>query len=427
MSLSVLHLSTVDGGGGAAIATRRLHDGLRQIGVDSAMSVLWRETADHHVRAVDPTRSYADRIKRRLDTKHLAAGMKRYSATMSPIYSPFSDDRVPGADPLRHVSLDADIVNLHWTSGLVDYRRFFARLPQETPLVWTLHDMNPMTGGCHCNLGCENFTLTCGNCPLLGSNDARDLSNQILSRKMAALAGRNAANTRIVAPSEWMAEQARRSALLSRFPVDLIPHGLDFDLFRPRPKSIARIALGLPEEGNILLFAADDPTNYLKGFDLLAEALRQLDQTLPLTLVSIGRRPPSSEFGFASVHLGYLGQPQLLALAYSAADVFVMPTRAEAFGQVVFESMACGTPVVAFDVGGVPDMVRPGLTGLLAPAEDAGALRQGLEILLADPELRERMSIACRRIVEAEYGADLQASRYRELYRHLTEDAERTR
>jgi glycosyltransferase involved in cell wall biosynthesis len=140
---------------------------------------------------------------------------------------------------------------------------------------------------------------------------------------------------------------------------------------------------------------------------------------LPVLLLSIGGNAVQTGPPFANVHLGRVTQPQFLALAYSAADVFVMPTRAEAFGQVVFEAMACGTPVAAFDVGGVPDMVRPGLTGLLAPPEDAVALRRAIETLLRDDALRARMGLACRRVVEEEYGLLVQARRYRALYEAL--------
>jgi glycosyltransferase involved in cell wall biosynthesis len=422
MSLRALHIATSDIGGGAAIAGHRLHQGLLALGVESRMVVARRQSEDPHVIRQVPRMDAAARLRRRLDTRRQEQAMQAYARSRLPTLELFSHASVPGPDPLAELhaaGLQADVVNLHWTAGFLDHRRFFSQLPASMPLVWTLHDMNPFTGGCHYTLGCENFTRACGACPQLGSVRADDVSHQVFSNKRDALAARRPDNTRIVATSAWMAQEARRSALFSRFQVDVVPYGLDLALFSPRPKPLAREALGLPADRRIVLFVADYVGNHRKGLDLLLQALAGLDPQLPVLLLSIGGNAVQTGLPFANVHLGRVTQPQFLALAYSAADVFVMPTRAEAFGQVVFEAMACGTPVAAFDVGGVPDMVRPGLTGLLAPPEDAVALRRAIETLLRDDALRARMGLACRRVVEAEYGLLVQAARYRALYEAL--------
>lgn len=419
MPLQITHIAASDIVGGAAIAAYRQHVGLRDLGVRSKMLVLRKQSDDPDVTAVTSHVSLAARLRRRIDNRRQAAALQIHSKTISPKLELFSDDRVAGPNPLRNIHWAADAVNLHWVPGLVDHGRFFALYPQNKPLVWTLHDMNPFTGGCHYSLGCRKFTAQCGACPQLGSNDPRDISSKILRRKRNAMRSRRTENTRIVATSEWMAEQARRSDLFGRFQVDIIPCGLDLEAFKPDEKGRARAALNLPKDRKVVLFVADQVANDRKGFDLLIKAFSGLEKRHLAILVSIGGQPVAYDLPFETISLGRIDEQKTLALAYSAADLFVTPTRAEAFGQVVIESMACGTPVVAFEVGGVPDLVRNGVTGLLAPPEDAIELRQCIEHLLDDNDLRARMGIECRRVVESEYGLELQAKLYRQLYVEL--------
>lgn len=419
MTLSVVHYSTFDGGGGAAIAARRLHDGLRAHAISSTMRVLYETDPDPSVDVVRPSNGILDKLSRRIANRRLARTMRAFAHIRQDLRGPFSDDRTMGPDPLRQTPLGQDLMHLHWTVGLVDYQRFFARLSPATPLVWTVHDMYPLTGGCHCNLDCFRFVGQCGACPLLGSTTQVDPSSESLQRKIAALAGRDPANTVIVAPSTWMAEQVKASAVFGRFAVEVIPHGLDTAQFAPTSKTLARAALGLPEHGRIVLFVADDVKNYLKGFDLLVNAIQQMDKDEDLVLVSIGRQKPTVGFDFPTYHFGYVTHPRLLALAYSAADVMVTPTRAESFGLVILEAMACGTPVVAFAVGGVPDLVKHELTGLLVPPDDAALLSAAIRSVLDDDALRESMGQASRELAVNQFALDLQVERHVELYRRL--------
>jgi glycosyltransferase involved in cell wall biosynthesis len=286
--------------------------------------------------------------------------------------------------------------------------------------------MNPLTGGCHYSLGCDRFEKNCGACPLLGSTSENDLSTQIQRRKRVAISACAAETTRIVVTSRWLKRQAQRSELLGKFPIERIPYGLDTGVFSPRPRAVAREVFDLPQNDKIILFVSDSITNYRKGFDLLIPVFNALSESMPITLVAIGDgfiREPSQRI----VELGRIDNERILSFAYSAADVFVTPARAEAFGQVVFEAMACGTPVVAFDTGGMPDMVRPGITGVLAPVGNALALGEAIKTLLKDDQLRQRMSAQCRMIAVDEYSLDVQAARYASLYEALIEASDRSR
>jgi glycosyltransferase involved in cell wall biosynthesis len=427
--MRISHLSFSNAGGGAAIAAYRLHLGLLRIGASSRMHVANRIGDDPTVTTVPRAQSFTELecVQCCRDHARFAREQRPYAKTVSPWLELFSNDRVAGRDLLAETLPDAEVYNLHWVAGFLDYRRFFRRLPSGTPLVWTLHDMNPLTGGCHYALGCDRFTDRCGPCPQLGSTNPDDPSARIHRRKRAALANLNAATTRVVATSRWLQAAAQRSSLLGRFTVERIPYGLDTEVFSPRRKEIAREVFGLPEGKPVVLFVADNVSNHRKGFDLLQAALRDLDLGRDMTFACIGVHAPMVVTGGTVALLGRIDNERMMSFAYSAADVLVMPTRAEAFGQVVFEAMACGTPVVAFNVGGVPDMVRPGATGLLAPPEDVRALREAIVTVLTDDDLRLRLSARCRDVAVKEYALHLQARRYIEVYETLVEAADRAR
>lgn len=419
--MKILHLASADRQGGACIAAYRLHSGLLRYGLSSEMLVNVKVTTDRAVKGARPSViPLTDRLRRRVAAQHHASELKRNAPEQSPRLELFSSDRVAGRNWLSELISPADVYNLHWVAGFLDYQRFFSGMAPYTPLVWTLHDMNPFTGGCHYSLGCMRFRENCGACPLLGSKDERDLSARIHRRKYMALSACKAETTRIVTPSKWIEGQASSSSLLGRFKVERIPYGLDTDVYAPRSLAVAREVLGLPQNAKIVLFVSDAISNHRKGFDLLLSALELLPKDMPVSLAAIGDRA-SESMAQRMIDLGRMDDERLMSLAYSAADVFVMPSRAENFGMVVFEAMACGTPVVAFDVGGIPDMVRPGVTGLLAPPEDVRALAAAIETVLKDDELRERMSLECRQIAVNEYSLHVQAARYAAVYEDLIE------
>jgi glycosyltransferase involved in cell wall biosynthesis len=279
--------------------------------------------------------------------------------------------------------------------------------------------MNAFTGGCHYDHGCGRFTERCGRCPQLGSSDDNDLSRSVWERKKAAFADVDRSTLVLVGDSYWLAHEARRSALLGRFRVETIHYGLDTVLFAPRDQQCSRSVLNVPQDAKVLLFAAHGLNNRRKGLSLLAEALSDWDGAAGLFLLSLGRGSPAIEVQVPHRHLGYINDDRLLSFAYSAADVFAIPSLQEAFGQTALEAMACGTPVVGFDVGGIPDMVQEGVTGLLAPVGHVAALRDAIAELLERPESRARMSLNCRRIAVEHHALAVQARRYVELYQSL--------
>lgn len=414
--MKVVHLSTHDISGGAARAAYRLHSGLRRLGHDSYMVVAHRRGDDCTVKRFNPPMDLPSRLRRRLRRERITRGFARYRDSRPAGYELFSDDRSQYGAAVVSQLPPCDVINLHWIAGFMNYDSFFAQVPQDIPIVWTLHDINPFTGGCHYDHGCGKYTDRCGACPQLGSRDTGDLSEEIWQRKREAFEQIEPARLRIVTPSRWLASEAERSTLFGRFPVSAIPYGLDTDVFSPRDRCLARDALEVPEEAGVVLFAAASVGNRRKGFALLAQALTSLNDLSNLFLISLGRGRPIVDSKIPHLHLGHIENDRLLSLVYSAADVFVIPSLQEAFGQTALEAMACGTPAVGFAIGGIPDMVRPGITGLLAPPEDVAALGVAIVELLRDAGRRVEMSDNCRRIAVKEYSLEAQAQRYVELY-----------
>ncbi|MFP4143866.1 MAG: glycosyltransferase family 4 protein [Phycisphaeraceae bacterium] len=418
--MKVLHLNTHDITGGATRAVNRLREGLERLdGVDSRMLVRLRTGQDPKVAELGWRDPLLRRVGRCWRRRRIEADLARYA--QRDVFDAFSDDRAATGPDVTAAVRDCDLVHLHWVSNMVDVGHLLRHLPAGMPVVWTMHDMNPFTGGCHYTGGCGRFATGCGGCPQLGSKQARDLSATIWRRKRDAIAGRAPERTHFVAASQWTAGEAGRSGILDGYPVTMIPYGLDTHVFAPREAGFSRRLLGLPDSARIILFAADLLSNRRKGLAELVEGLASLPgRPNSWLLVSLGAGAPDlSASGVEHLHLGKIDDDRLLSAAYSAADVFVMPSLQEAFGQTTLEAMACAVPVVGFDNGGTPDLVRPGQTGLLAPTGDGRAMAAAIAELLGDEARRRSLGQQARQVAVSEYDLLIQAGRYRELYAAL--------
>lgn len=418
--MKIVHINTSDMMGGAARSAYRLHQGLSVTGRDSTMFVSRAKVADPSVVEMQPSQRFFDRARRRLRRMRIARDYQRYEATRPAGFEPFQDCRSPFLyDFLRDLP-SCDILNLHWVAdSFLDYESFFAGVSETTPIIWTLHDMNAFTGGCHYDLGCGRFASCCGQCPQLGSKASDDLANQIWQRKEHAFSQVDPSRMQFVTPSRWLAEEVKRSPLTQRFPVSVIPYGLDLNDFAPRDSAACRETLGLPGDAKILLFVADGLDNERKGFALLTTVLENLPSDLPVAVVSVGRNQPQVEVNVPWFHVGQVNNDRQLSELYSAADLFVIPSLQDNLPNTVLEAMACGTPTLGFDIGGIPDMVRPGITGMLVPPADAPALGAAMVRLFQEPENLRQMGENCRRIALEEYPLTLQAERYAKLYESL--------
>lgn len=415
--MRVAHLSTYDAAGGAARAAYRLHTGLRSLGHESRMLALYKTSTDPTVVRFEPPQNLPTRLRRGLKRRMLErAGSELTTRPAGSTF--FTDDRSQhGADALRQLPA-SDVLNLHWIAGFIDYKAFFRRLPHGLPVVWTLHDMNAFTGGCHHAADCEGFRARCGACPQLGSGVEDDLSRRIWNRKRRAYGFVAEGGLSFVTPSRWLAGKLKESSLVGALGVNVIPYGLDTEIFIPRNVQVAREALGIPQGGLVILFASYSARDGYKGYPLLLEALARMrpDPKIRAITVGEGRFDTRPKSAVPIQSLGFMKDEERMSLVYSAADLFVLPSLQDNFPNTALEALACGVPTVAFHVGGVPEIVRSGLTGLTVSPGDPLALARAMEDLLGDPDRRATISSNCRRVAVEEYSLKTQAEQYINLY-----------
>jgi glycosyltransferase involved in cell wall biosynthesis len=401
MTLSVLHIGESDAAGGAARAAYKLHRGLNGQGHTSRMLVGRKVTGDADIRKLKRNRLWrgADRAS--------AEVLDRLSLQYVFYPSSFGVAR-------DRWFREAEVVQLHNLHG--SYFSFTALpvLSRRRPTVWLLHDQWAFTGHVAYSLDCERWRTGCGSCPYLGEYPRLKRDTTALLWKLKRLSYARSRLT-LVVPSHWLRELVQASPLLGRFPVHRIPNGIDTTVFRPGAKEEARRRLELPPERRIVFFAAADLEERRKGLHLLQAALRRMAD--PPLLVVAGSGSVAGDVETRS--LGSVADEHVLADAYRAADLFAVPTLADVLTQTAQESLACGTPCISFDRGGVTEVVRHLETGYQAAFGDVADLARGLDTVLGDDELLERLSARCREVAEREYSVELQVRRYVELYEQV--------
>jgi glycosyltransferase involved in cell wall biosynthesis/SAM-dependent methyltransferase len=421
--LKIAIVNTYDLRGGAARAAWRLHSGLRQNGQGSRMFVLHRTSQDPDVRAV-----LADKSPETVEqyARWTRAAVSRIDRRRTALSETYFSAPVPAYDlSLNPDVRQSDIIHLHWVSGMLSPSGVRALLALNKPVVWTLHDMRAFTGGCHFSAGCEGFRLDCAACPQLKS-DSADLPERALREALEQI---EANRITIVCLSRWMENCVRQSALFRNCSIERIPNGLETDIYRVRDKAESRRALGLPADGFYFLFGADSAHDRRKGTHVLIEAAR-LARLEPEFQAAVDEgRIRFLTYGWDSDRLGYEGLPvkslgyiedsETMALAYAAADVFVCPTLEDNLPNTILEALSCGRPVIASDVGGVPDLVRDGVNGRLVAPSNPQALAEAMMQVVGLPNELAAWGVAARQGIEENHGLEHQSNRYLELYKDL--------
>jgi glycosyltransferase involved in cell wall biosynthesis len=411
----VIQICTTAVHGGAAKAAHRLHRALAKEEVKSKMLVAQRFSTDEdslEYNPVTPVPAAFGRAFFRLGRRWHRPRPRKAGAYFTPEWTLTGWRLVSQIPP-------CNLVNLHWVADLLDYRT----LPQLTariPVVWTFHDMNAFTGGCHYSGSCERYKARCGACPQLKtSSGENDMTRRIFDRKQRIFARISSDRFTIVCPSGWLAREAGRSTLCQRFDTRIIPNGVDLRDYYPVEQTEARRRFDLPAGARVVLFVAEQIEDPRKGFRFLLKALDAIRAIPDLLLVTLGRGDTSFLSGPLFRHLGPMHDSGSLRSAYSAADVFALPSLQDNLPNTILESMACGTPVAGFDAGGVGEAVIDGQTGLLAPTGDDSAFAANLRAVLDDQQLRRTLGCESLVRIKQEYAVTLQARRYAALYREI--------
>ncbi|MBR0683443.1 glycosyltransferase [Roseomonas eburnea] len=319
----------------------------------------------------------------------------------------------------------ADILHLHWTSWAVPPATLRGWLAEGRRVVWTLHDLWPMTGGCHYPAGCGQYRSACLQCPQLA--DAWSLVPNAFEEKRAAW---SAPGPVVVAPSRWIAARAAESAILGGCRIEVIPNPVETEVFAPRPdREALRAGWGIGPDDLLLVAGAHDNREHRKGGALLMEALRRVSEDgrlaalLPpggrLAVAGFGKSALPSWPGLRTLAFGEVAEDEVLADILSAADLACIPSIEDNYPNVALEALACGTPCLATSVGGLPDLVREGSSGVLAEAAGAEALAEALLRFVARHRGDAGMRAAARAQAEAENALPVIGARLAALYQDI--------
>jgi len=414
--MKITHFNTFELEGGASRALLRLHKALIQKKIQSKIIVSQKKTDNAYVSSLLPNYYISKALS--LIRPHLdSLPLKFYFNKKE---SHWSISWLPNFFRSSIKKYETHLVHIHWTcAGFLSVSNLASI---KMPIIWTLHDAWAFTGGCHVIQDCERFKTGCGNCPQLGSSSMRDLSALGIYRKKKLF---KKINPIFVAPSNWIADQARSSFLLNDAEIRVIPNGIDLNIYKPCNKEHARKVLGLPTNKAIVMFGAlNATTDSNKGFQYIKEALRLLKMkkdTSEIHFVIFGASEPlnRTDFGLMTQYLGRLNDDASLALAYSSADIVCVPSKQESFGQVAMESLACGTPVVAFASSGLLDIVEHKKSGYLAIPYDTNDFSEGIKYLLKDNESSEKFSKAARDRAVEKFDIQKTSREYLNLYQEI--------
>lgn len=414
--MKILIVNTSDVMGGAARAAYRLHQSLLAKGVDSKMLVQSKNVDDFTV--LGPS-SLLRKVSAKVSPTLDSLPTKLYPNKEGTLFSSnwlFSSRLV---DQIN--SFNPDIVHLHWISNGMLRLEDLSKI--KAPLVWSMHDNWLYTGGCHISWSCKKYTVECNQCPVLKSQKNKDLSFRTFQRKKKVFS--KLSKLHIVGLSRWITNCAKDSALLKDRPITNLPNPLDVSKYNFLDKSVARKILGLPDQIKLVAFGAVSATSDVnKGFQQLSSALQFITQPKTELIVFGATKPeiPNSELRFPIHYAGYLHDDISLRVLYCAADVLVVPSLQENLSNAVMEALACGTPVVAFDVGGNSDLIDHKSNGYLAAPYDIDDLANGINwILGGDQTQSQSLSIHARAKVEEKFDSKLVADSYISLYKSILE------
>jgi glycosyltransferase involved in cell wall biosynthesis len=406
--------------GGAAKACIRLHQGLLDEGFESNLVLKQKTSNVKFSEQIGLTSSLTNRLLGK--ARRIAFEFKIIKGENFNRENTFISNRPKGLEcysyPYSKIDItqskvyqEADIINLHWVADFLDWKTFFTK--NKKPVVWTLHDQNPFLGG-------EHYAERFLGMDEVGKPEKRVYTaaeileeRRLLDYKMNCLS--KVDNLYIVCPSQWLLSCANKSGLLGRFKSFHIPNGFPTNIFKLYSRSFCREILGIPDGQKVILFVADSLENSRKGYAYLRQAISgmQKNQQGNVILCAIGNKSFSSE-DTRVLELGRFQDERMMAMAYNAADVFVIPSLEDNLPNTMIESMLCGTPVIAFNTGGISDAVIDNYTGFLCPDISVNSLKSTIEKFLANPNLFDREKISG--FAREKYSLAVQAKKYIELF-----------
>jgi len=420
--MKVLLINTFETKGGAAVACKRLAIALQKQGADVTMLVRDKTTTDKFVESIVSSSilklySKFSFITERLQIFRTNRFKKNNLFAISTASCGFKIHNSPQVQ-------EADIIHLHWINqGMLSTSEIGKLAKLGKPIVWTMHDMWPMTGICHHSGDCIRFMEGCGYCKFLTKPSTHDLSYQVFRKKKNAVCN---SNIQYVACSQWLRNKTEKSLLLTGNQMTNIPNPIDTDFFVPGDQLKARQELSLPTDKKLILFGAAIVSEKKKGIDYLIKSTNLLtDLYNDVELVYFGKVKDeiSEAFGLKTHPLGYMSDMNAIAKMYQAVDCFVTPSLEENLPNMIMEAMSCGVPCVGFETGGIPEMITHLDTGYIAQYKSAEDLATGIRTILAKSG-EDTFKKAARAFVLANYSESIVVEKYLKIYNTLQKNAE---
>jgi glycosyltransferase involved in cell wall biosynthesis len=414
--MRVLIVNTAERTGGAAIAANRLLNALNHNGVEARMLVRDRKTDSPVVVSLTPSWRLKANFLWERGVIWLNNGLSKRGIFQVDIANAGTD--ITMMPEFR----DADVIHLHWVNqGFLSLAGMDRIIASGKPVVMTMHDQWYYTGICHYAGDCDKYQSQCSHCPMLrGGGIGMDLARRVFDRKRAIYEGKNLT---FVGCSRWIADLARKSRLTRGHKVTNAPNAIDTSVFSPMDKQQARARHKLPEGKRLLLFGAQRITDERKGFNYLKEACEHIVKSHPslaatMSIVVLGGDADSVKESLPlPVHVvNYLSNEHDIASLYNAVDLFVTPSLQDNLPNTIVEAMACGTPCVGFDVGGIPEMISHKQNGYVAHYRDSEDFARGI-IWCMDESRHDTLRQQARTAALNTYAEPVAALRYQNIYR----------
>ncbi len=411
--MKVLHLSKRDIKGGAACATYRLHTELRELNIESKMLVQIKDSNDPDV---SEPKNFITKLLSRIRTKLDSLPLKLYQKNKGV----FSVNLIPDRLIHRIEKVNPEIVHLHWVAGGFLHPKSLKKI--NSSIVWTFHDMWPFTGGCHYSGNCKKYTEICGSCPKLNSNREKDISRLVWNKKYINWLD---LDLTIVTPSTWLSDCVEQSSIFENKDIKTIPNGVDIRKYSPKKEIRNNLRkFNILKNENIILFGGN-ALNPRKGFGDLKKALKFLETSSRFinntSIVIFGNNDLTdhlffnqSEFTFNN--LGYIDD-DILPNLYSLSDVTILPSKQDNLPNIVLEALSSGCPCIAYDIGGMSDMIEHKKNGYLAKPYEPKDLARGIKWILN--EKSENLSVNARNKVKNNFKIEKVANQYIDLYKNI--------
>ncbi len=405
--------------GGASRAANRLYQGLTSMGSDVKMIVTDDKSDDKNIIPIKKNST--------LDFLFMGGEFVLLSAIRTKLSNTLFSLGVYGHDITKMEAFkEADIINLHWTcKQFLSIKNIKKILDSGKEVVFTLHDMWQFTGGCHYSAGCNRYQEQCKNCPQL-TTDPFKIIDRLFQEKYESF---NRDNLTIVTPSVWLSSCAKQSKIFGNLRVEAIANSLETDIFTPTEKSIAKKELDIDKNVITILFGTMNHSERRKGFEELLAALSyckenplfmEMANSKKILIMTFGK--PSDDLadsGLPIKSVGFIKDDRVLSLVYSSADFLVLPSLEDNLPNIMIESLSCNTPVVAFDTGGIADVVKNNINGLLSKTGDERQLAENIVKMTVDSELRERLIKNSRSSLGSNFELASQGKNYLNLFEEL--------